>query len=82
MKKISLWQRLLDLLAPRLCVVCGRRLSPTERVLCASCNMHLPRTGFQFDAWDNILARLFWGIIPVERAAALRSQFEEQQHPL
>lgn len=71
MKKISLWQRLLDLLAPRLCVVCGRRLSPTERVLCASCNMHLPRTGFQFDAWDNILARLFWGIIPVERAAAL-----------
>ena len=71
MKKISLWQRLLDLLAPRLCVVCGRRLSPTERVLCASCNMHLPRTGFQFDAWNNILARLFWGIIPVERAAAL-----------
>lgn len=71
MKKISLWHRLLDLLAPRLCVVCGRRLSPTEQVLCASCNMHLPRTGFQHDAQDNILARLFWGIIPVERAAAL-----------
>lgn len=71
MKKVSLWHRLLDLLAPRLCVVCGRRLSPTEQVLCASCNMHLPRTGFQHDAQDNILARLFWGIIPVERAAAL-----------
>ena len=71
MKKISLWQRLLDLLAPRLCTVCGRRLSLTEQVLCASCNMHLPRTGFQLNASDNMMARLFWGIIPVERAAAL-----------
>ena len=71
MKKISLWQRLLDLLAPRLCTVCGRRLSLSERVLCASCNMHLPRTGFQLNASDNMMARLFWGIIPVERAAAL-----------
>ena len=33
--------------------------------------MHLPRTGFQLDAYDNAMARLFWGIIPVERAAAL-----------
>lgn len=69
--KISFWQRLLDLVAPRLCVVCGRRLSLTEQVLCVSCNMHLPRTGFQLEAYDNMMARLFWGIIPVERAAAL-----------
>ena len=40
-------------------------------MLCASCNMHLPRTGFQLDAYNNIMARRFWGIIPVERAAAL-----------
>ena len=69
--KNSFWYRLLDLLAPRLCVMCGRRLSFTEQVLCASCNMHLPRTGFQYQAADNIMARLFWGIIPIERAAAL-----------
>ena len=69
--KNSFWHRLLDLLAPRLCVVCGRRLSLTEKVLCVSCNMHLPRTGFQYQPADNIMARLFWGIIPVERAAAL-----------
>ena len=69
--KISFWHRLLDLLAPRLCVMCGRRLSLTEQVLCASCNMHLPRTGFQYQPFDNIMARLFWGIIPIERAAAL-----------
>lgn len=71
MKTSDFWQRLLDLVSPRLCVVCGRRLAPTERVLCAACNLHLPRTGFQFNASDNIMARLFWGIIPVERAAAL-----------
>ena len=69
--KVSFWKQLLDLVAPRLCTVCGRRLSVTEQVLCVSCNMHLPRTGFQLEAYDNIMARLFWGIIPVERAAAL-----------
>lgn len=68
---ISFFHRLLDLIVPRLCVVCSRRLSPTEQVLCASCNVHLPRTGFQFGAKDNVMARLFWGIIPVERVAAL-----------
>ena len=69
--KINFWHQLLDLLGPRLCVVCGRRLSLTEQVLCVSCDMHLPRTGFQHHAHDNIMARRFWGIIPVERAAAL-----------
>lgn len=67
----SFFHRLLDLLAPRLCVVCGHRLTVTEQVLCAPCNMHLPRTGFQFSPLDNPMARLFWGIIPVERVAAL-----------
>ncbi len=71
MKKTNLWQRLLDLLAPRFCTVCGRRLSLSEQVLCASCNMHLPRTGFHLNGADNMMARLFWGVIPVERAAAL-----------
>lgn len=71
MTKHSYWHRLLDLIAPRLCAVCGRRLAPSEQVLCAACNLHLPRTGFQLDARDNPMARLFWGIIPVERVAAL-----------
>lgn len=69
--KISLWHRLLDFLAPRLCTVCGRRLSPTELVVCSSCNMYLPRTGFHLHPTDNTMARFFWGVLPVERAAAL-----------
>lgn len=68
---ISLWSRLLDLVSPRLCAVCGRRLTVTERTLCAVCNLHLPRTGFQHDPLRNVMAKLFWGRIPVERVAAL-----------
>ena len=68
---ISFFRRLLDLISPRLCAVCGRRLSITEEVLCASCNLHLPRTGYQSVPYDNEMAKLFWGQIPVERATAL-----------
>jgi len=67
----TLWHQLLDMLMPRLCVACGRRLGWSEQTLCASCLMHLSRTGFQHSPLDNKMARLFWGVVPVERAAAL-----------
>jgi len=70
MKPISFWHRLLDLISPRSCVVCGSRLSVTEDVVCGKCNFHLPRTGFQRNAYENEMAKLFWGRIPVERASA------------
>jgi len=69
--RISFWSRLLDTIAPRQCVVCGSRLSPTEQALCSRCNLHLPRTGFHRTPLDNPMARLFWGQIDVERVAAL-----------
>jgi ComF family protein len=46
-------------------------LSATEEVLCNKCNFHLPRTGFSNNPYENEMAKLFWGQIPVERAAAL-----------
>ena len=70
MKPISFWHRLLDLISPRLCVVCSHRLTVTEEVICARCNFHLPRTGFQHNAYENDMAKLFWGQIPIERATA------------
>ena len=33
--------------------------------------LHLPRTTFQFTPYDNAVSQLFWGQLPVERAAAL-----------
>ena len=71
MKPISFWHRLLDLISPRLCVVCGQRLTVSEEIICSKCNLHLPRTGFQKDPYENEMAKLFWHQIPIERATAL-----------
>lgn len=64
------WSRFLDFISPRLCVVCGRRLSPTERSLCSVCQLHLPRTAFQFFPDDNPMVQLFWHLTPIKRATA------------
>ena len=71
MKPISFWHRLLDLISPRLCVVCGQRLTVSEETICSKCNLHLPRTGFQQDPYENEMAKLFWHQIPIERATSL-----------
>ncbi len=63
-------RRLLDMAMPRRCAACGARLSPTERVVCSTCYMHIPRTGHGLRPRDNNLARVFWGLADVERAAA------------
>ena len=68
---VSIWSRLTDLIAPRACAACERRLAIGEELLCTRCNLHLPRTHFASSPTDNPLARHFWGLMPVERAAAL-----------
>lgn len=65
------WSSILDLISPRQCVVCGNRLTPTERSICSVCLRHLPRTTYQFTPDDNPMAQLFWHLTPIERAAAL-----------
>lgn len=69
--KTSFWTRIFDLIAPRPCAICGRRLSVNESLLCAVCHLHLPFTHYEKDPTDNPVARLFWGHFPVERAVAL-----------
>lgn len=64
------WTRILDFISPRQCVVCGRRLSATERSICSVCLLHLPRTAYQFTPEDNPMAQMFWHLSPVERAVA------------
>ena len=70
-KPNSFWSRLLDLIAPRACVVCGKRLGIEEDVICSVCNFRLPRTHYADEAYENEMAKLFWGRIPIERCAAL-----------
>ena len=61
----------MDLISPRLCVVCGNRLAVTEEVVCSKCYLHLPRTDFGHDLYENVMAKLFWGQIKLEKATAL-----------
>ena len=65
-----MFRELLDLIAPRSCVMCGERLETDEEFICQSCAAELPRTGFQRDPYENMMAQLFWGLRPVERAVA------------
>lgn len=69
--KISFWSRLLDLISPRQCVVCGDRLAVSEETLCSKCYLHLPRTNFNRNLYENVMAKLFWGQIAIEKATAL-----------
>ena len=54
----------------RRCMVCGEPLLDGERHICTACAYLMPMTGFASEA-ENALFRRFWGIVPVERAAAL-----------
>ena len=68
--KMNWWTRLLDFISPRECVVCDRRLTASERSLCTVCLLHVPRTNYHLDAYNNPMNRLFWGLAEVERATA------------
>lgn len=76
----SLLQRLIDLIVPRSCAICGCRLSPDEEFICLPCNLHLPRTGYATTPYDNELVRCFWGRIRhIEKGMALMQHHGGQQ---
>ena len=63
-------QSALDMVMPRTCPVCGKRLSTVEKHLCRACLNDLPRTmlhNIEFNSFEQ----LFAGKVPVERAAGL-----------
>lgn len=68
---VSLLARLADLISPRVCAVCGCRIEVPGHVICAACNMMLPRTSFAEHPYDNVMAKNLWGIVPLEKAVAL-----------
>ncbi len=68
--RVSWFTRLLDFIAPRSCAVCGERLTISEEMICVHCLMKLPRTHLELAPYDNPMVRLFWHILPVEKAAA------------
>lgn len=63
--------RLINLISPRACVVCGNRLAIGEQVICTACNISLPRTYFWRDPYENKMAKMFFGHIKIIKAAAM-----------
>lgn len=68
---INLLPRFLDLIAPRVCPVCGNRLMLQETVCCTGCLLNLAPTHFENNPFENYMATLFYGLMPVEKAVAV-----------
>ena len=67
---MTLFDDFIALFYPRTCMACGNTLFHNEEVVCTSCLLHLPRTGFH-KMKDNPVAKVFWGRVNIESAAAL-----------
>lgn len=62
-------QALSDFFFPRYCLCCRGRLSAGEEVICVRCLAGLPRVRtVSFE--ENDIARIFWGLVPVEKGFA------------
>ena len=67
----SFWNRLVDLVSPRACCACGKRLGMDEQFVCAGCMMKFTQTSCAGDFSCNEVTELFDGYEPIERGAAL-----------
>ena len=59
------WKSVADLVLPRECVVCGRKLLIQEKHICTLCEADLPRTFFS-GLRDNPMAQAFNGLVERE----------------
>lgn len=65
-----------DIIVPRRCALCGKRLKAGEEFLCLSCLTELPFTRY-FGREGNAVERIFWGRIPICRANSYLHYFPE-----
>ena len=66
----SILNGLAHLFYPRLCEGCSKALVANEKVLCISCSLELPETGYH-DVPDNETALRFAGRVPFAHATSL-----------
>lgn len=65
----TIGKSLKDILFPRLCLVCGRRLLSEEKHLCINCLIKLPRTEYHLKR-GNPCEQRFYGQVPALQRAA------------
>lgn len=66
---MRLFNNLINLFFPDLCVVCNSKLHESEQHICMECLLLLPKTNFHKQP-ENRLEQFFAGRIPFQRAAA------------
>ncbi len=59
---------LINLLFPRYCPICGRRLLPSEDCVCVDCLLHLPRVHAEFPG--NQAEKRLFGMFPFEHGTS------------
>lgn len=67
----TLLARFLDLIAPRVCPVCGNKLALQETVCCTECLLDFAPTHYEDNPKENYMAQMFYGLIPVEKAVGV-----------
>jgi len=67
--KTQIFNNVLSLFYPRLCVGCGNALQQREQHLCLYCMMHLPETNFHKQK-DNPLVNIFAGRVRVREVTS------------
>lgn len=67
LKKVS--SDFVSLLYPHFCPGCHDVLETNEEIICTTCRVKLPRTGF-LPHTENQVEKLFWGKVQVESAVA------------
>ncbi|MGC9355323.1 MAG: ComF family protein [Mariniphaga sp.] len=60
---------MLGLFYPELCISCEERLISQEKYICTKCWFDLPVNNFHQES-DNKVAQLFWGRVQIENAAS------------
>ncbi|MBN2616050.1 MAG: ComF family protein [Bacteroidales bacterium] len=65
----TLFEDLVGLLFPKLCLACSQPLARHEKVLCSHCLYHLPRTQFQVHK-ENPVKEIFDGRLILQSATA------------
>lgn len=70
MKIITLFfEDFINLLYPRVCVVCNNNLFRHEELICTKCQYEIPKTNFHFIS-DNPISRIFWGRVNIKNATS------------
>jgi ComF family protein len=65
----QIFDNVLELFYPQLCITCGERLISQEKYICMKCWFDLPVSRFEKEN-ENKVAQLFWGRVQIEHATS------------